>query len=168
MNFESVYRHPVEWSGTMPEMDWVATGRAARWILRERATSRENMDIHWRFRVGDVVKLRLVNDRQSLHAMQHPIHIHGQRFLVTSVNGVPNDHLVWKDTVLVPTGFTTDVLLELSNPGKWMLHCHVAEHIETGMRMVFEVDLSQGRQEGTRQRCHGGRHEEDGPIARWR
>ncbi len=140
MNFESVYRHPVEWSGTMPEMDWVATGRAAHWILRERATSRENMDIQWRFRVGDVVKLRLVNDRQSLHAMQHPIHIHGQRFLVTSVNGVPNDYLVWKDTVLVPTGFTTDVLLELSNPGKWMLHCHVAEHIETGMRMVFEVE----------------------------
>ena len=63
-----------------------------------------------------------------------------QRALVTAVNGVPNQHLVWKDTVLVPTGFTTDVLLELSNPGKWMLHCHVAEHIETGMRMVFEVD----------------------------
>jgi FtsP/CotA-like multicopper oxidase with cupredoxin domain len=139
MNFESVYRHPVEWSGTMPEMDWVATGKAARWILRDRATTRENMDIRWRFRVGDVVKLRLVNDRRALHAMQHPIHIHGQRFLVTAVNGVPNSHLVWKDTVLVPTGFTTDVLLELSNPGKWMLHCHVAEHIETGMRMVFEV-----------------------------
>jgi suppressor of ftsI len=140
MNFESVYRHPVEWSGTMPEMDWVGTGKTARWILRERGTARENMDIRWRFRVGDVVKLRLVNDRRALHAMQHPIHIHGQRFLVTAVNGVPNEHLVWKDTVLVPTGFTTDVLLELSNPGKWMLHCHVAEHIETGMRMVFEVD----------------------------
>jgi suppressor of ftsI len=139
MNFESVYRHPVEWTGTMPEMDWVATGNAARWILREPATTRENMDIRWRFRVGDVVKVRLVNDRRALHAMQHPIHIHGQRFLVTAVNGVPNQHLVWKDTVLVPTGFTTDVLLELSNPGKWMLHCHVAEHIETGMRMVFEV-----------------------------
>ena len=140
MNFESVYRHPVEWAGTMPEMDWVATGKAARWILRDRGTARENMDIRWRFKVGDVVKLRLVNDRRALHAMQHPIHIHGQRFLVTSVNGVPNQHRVWKDTVLVPTGFTTDVLLELSNPGKWMLHCHVAEHIETGMRMVFEVD----------------------------
>jgi FtsP/CotA-like multicopper oxidase with cupredoxin domain len=139
MNFESVYRHPVEWSGTMPEMDWVATGKAARWILRERGTARENMDIRWRFRVGDIVKLRLVNDRRALHAMQHPIHIHGQRFVVTAVNGVPNEHLVWKDTVLVPTGFTTDVLLEVSNPGKWMLHCHVAEHIETGMRMVFEV-----------------------------
>jgi suppressor of ftsI len=140
MAFESVYRHPVEWSGTMPEMDWVATGRAVRWILREPSSGRENMDITWRFRVGDVVKLRLVNDRSALHAMQHPIHIHGQRFLVVSVNGVPNDHLVWKDTVLVPTGFVTEVLLELSNPGKWMLHCHVAEHIETGMRMVFEVE----------------------------
>jgi FtsP/CotA-like multicopper oxidase with cupredoxin domain len=140
MKFESVYRHPVEWTGTMPEMDWVATGRAARWILREPSTGRENMDVNWRFTVGEVVKLRLVNDRSAMHAMQHPIHIHGQRFLVLSVNGVANEHLVWKDTVLVPTGFTTDVLLELSNPGKWMLHCHVAEHIETGMRMVFEVE----------------------------
>jgi FtsP/CotA-like multicopper oxidase with cupredoxin domain len=140
MNFESVYRHPVEWSGTMPEMDWVATGKNVRWILREPATGRENMDITWQFRVGDVVKLRLVNDRNALHAMQHPIHIHGQRFLVVSGNGVPNEHLGWKDTVRVPAGFTTDVLLEISNPGKWMLHCHVAEHIETGMRMVFDVE----------------------------
>jgi FtsP/CotA-like multicopper oxidase with cupredoxin domain len=140
MNFESVYRHPVEWSGTMPEMDWVATGKTARWILRDPATGRENMDIRWRFKVGEVIKLRLVNDRRALHAMQHPMHIHGQRFLVTAVNAVPSRHLAWKDTVLVPTGFTADVLLELSNPGKWMLHCHVAEHIETGMRMVFEVD----------------------------
>ena len=139
LNFESVYRNPVEWSGTMPEMDWIVTGRTARWMLRDTATARENMDIDWRFRVGDVVKLRLVNDRSALHAMQHPIHIHGQRFLVVSVNGVPNENLVWKDTVLVPTGFVVDVLLELSNPGKWMLHCHIAEHIETGMRMVFEV-----------------------------
>jgi FtsP/CotA-like multicopper oxidase with cupredoxin domain len=140
LNFESVYRNPVEWSGTMPEMDWVVTGRNAQWLLREPSTGRENMDVAWRFRVGDVVKLRFVNDRSALHAMHHPIHIHGQRFLLLSMNGVPNDHLVWKDTVLVPTGFVADVLLEVTNPGKWMLHCHIAEHIETGMRMVFEVD----------------------------
>jgi FtsP/CotA-like multicopper oxidase with cupredoxin domain len=139
LNFESVYRNPVEWSGTMPEMDWIASGKAAQWLLRDPATGRENMEINWRFRVGDVVKLRLVNDRRALHAMQHPIHIHGQRFLVLSVNGVPNENLVWKDTVLVPTGFIAEVLLEVSNPGKWMLHCHISEHIEAGMRMVFEV-----------------------------
>jgi FtsP/CotA-like multicopper oxidase with cupredoxin domain len=140
LTLESVYRNPVEWSGTMPEMDWIVTGKNVRWVLRDQRSGRENMDIAWRFRIGDVVKLRLVNDRAALHAMQHPIHIHGQRFLVLSVNGVPNEHLVWKDTVLLPTGFTADVLLEVTNPGKWMLHCHVAEHIETGMRMVFDVD----------------------------
>jgi suppressor of ftsI len=140
LNLESVYRNPVEWAGTMPEMDWIVTGQNARWILRDRTTARENMDIAWRFRVGDVIKLRLVSDRNALHAMQHPIHIHGQRFLVLSVNGVPNDNLVWKDTMLLPTGFVADVLLEVSNPGKWMLHCHIAEHIEAGMRMVFEVE----------------------------
>jgi FtsP/CotA-like multicopper oxidase with cupredoxin domain len=124
----------------MPEMDWVVTGRNAQWILREPSTGRENMDIAWRFRVGDVVKLRLVNDRGARHAMQHPIHVHGQRALLLAMNGVANQHLVWKDTVLVPTGFVADVLIEITNPGKWMLHCHVAEHIEAGMRMVFEVE----------------------------
>ena len=140
LNFESVYRNPVEWSGTMPEMDWIVTGRTAQWLLREPSTGRTNMDITWRFRVGDIVKLRLVNDRSALHAMHHPMHIHGQRFLVLAVNGVANEHLVWKDTMLLPTGFAADVLLEITNPGKWMLHCHIAEHIETGMRMVFEVE----------------------------
>jgi suppressor of ftsI len=140
MSMESVYRNPVEWSGTMPEMDWVATGRQTRWILRDAATGRENMDIDWRFRIGQVVKIRLVNDRDAVHAMQHPIHFHGQRFLVLSTNGVPSENLVWKDTALLPTGFVMDVLLEITNPGAWMIHCHIAEHIESGMHMVFRVE----------------------------
>jgi FtsP/CotA-like multicopper oxidase with cupredoxin domain len=40
---------------------------------------------------------------------------------------------------MVPVGATVDVLLELSNPGRWMLHCHIAEHLEAGMSMVFTV-----------------------------
>jgi FtsP/CotA-like multicopper oxidase with cupredoxin domain len=139
MQFESVYRAPVEWTGTMPEMDWVVTGQRALWLLKDVATGRTNEQIAWRFNKGDLVKIRLVNDRSVLHAMQHPVHIHGQRFLVLASNGVPNAHPVWKDTVLVPTGFVSDILVELTNPGSWMLHCHIAEHIESGMRMVFEV-----------------------------
>ncbi len=83
--------------------------------------------------------MRLINDRRSLHAMQHPIHIHGQRFLILEQDGVENDNLVWKDTILLPVGSTADILLELSNPGRWMIHCHIAEHLEAGMKMVFEV-----------------------------
>jgi FtsP/CotA-like multicopper oxidase with cupredoxin domain len=141
MQLDSIYFAPVEWSGTMPHMNWASTGRQVTWVLRDPATGKENMAIDdWRFRRGDVVKLRLSNERQSFHAMQHPIHIHGQRFLVLAVNGVPNANLVWKDTVLLPVGTTVDVLLELSNPGRWMLHCHIVEHLSADMMMVFTVE----------------------------
>jgi len=33
--------------------------------------------------------------------MPHPIHFHGQRFLVVSVNGKSNPDLAWKDTYMV-------------------------------------------------------------------
>ena len=70
MRLDSAYFNPVEWSGTMPMMNWVTDPDRVRWILRDPDTGRENMDIDWRFRVGDVVKLRLANDRGVLHAMQ--------------------------------------------------------------------------------------------------
>ena len=140
MQVDSAYFHPLEWSGTMPMMNLAATTREVSWILREPDTGRENETIDWRFRVGDVVKLRIRNRRETLHQMQHPIHIHGQRFLVLAVNGVENENLAWKDTAVVPVGGTLDLLLELSNPGRWMLHCHIAEHLEAGMKMVFTVE----------------------------
>jgi len=71
--------------------------------------------------------------------MQHPVHFHGQRFLVINKNGMPNDNLVWKDTVLTLPGEYTDILIDMSNPGKRMAHCHIAEHNESGMMMNFEV-----------------------------
>ncbi|MGH7615357.1 MAG: multicopper oxidase family protein [Gemmatimonadales bacterium] len=139
MMLDSAYFHPVEWAGTMPMMNWAATERQVAWALVDRAAGTSNMAIDWRFAVGDVVKIRLFNERRTLHGMQHPIHLHGQRFLVVAQNGVRNEHLVWKDTVLIPAGGTADILLELSNPGRWMLHCHIAEHIQAGMMMVFSV-----------------------------
>ncbi|HUO99901.1 MAG TPA: multicopper oxidase family protein, partial [Gemmatimonadota bacterium] len=136
---ERAYFNPVEWAGTMPLMNWPTTGRNVRWILRDPTTDAENMDIDWRFRQGDVVKLRLTNSLDALHAMQHPIHVHGQRFLVLALNNVANENLAWKDTLLLPAGETATILLDLANPGDWMLHCHIAEHLEAGMKMVFTV-----------------------------
>ena len=139
MLFERAFANPVEWTGTMPMMNWASSGKEVSWILRDAATGAENEEIAWSFRVGDVVKIRLVNDRWAFHTMQHPLHIHGQRFLVLEQDGAPNENMVWKDTVLLPAGSTTDILLELSNPGKWMVHCHIAEHLESGMSFVMEV-----------------------------
>jgi FtsP/CotA-like multicopper oxidase with cupredoxin domain len=140
MQLDSIYFAPMEWSGTMPMMNWASTGRQVRWIIRDPATGRENMDVDWRLRRGRPVRIRLVNQRRSFHAMQHPIHLHGQRFLVLSVNGLRNENLVWKDTVLLPAGSAVDILLDPSNPGQWMLHCHIAEHLSAGMMMGFTVE----------------------------
>ncbi len=140
MRADRVFFPPVEWADTMPMMNSVATPQEIRWTVREPSTGRENMDVAWRFRVGDVVRLRIGNDAGAMHAMQHPFHIHGQRFLVTHRNGSLVENQVFKDTVLIAAGETVDLVLEITNPGKWMAHCHIAEHLEAGMRFVFEVD----------------------------
>lgn len=140
LRLERAFFPPAEWTGSMPVMNWATTARRVRWILLDPATGEENMDIDWRFRVGEVVRIRITNSREAFHAMQHPIHLHGQRFLVVARNGVPSDNLAWKDTAVVAAGQTADLLVEMSNPGRWMLHCHVAEHLEAGMHTVITVE----------------------------
>src|SRR5262249_30596623 len=130
---------PMEWNDGTPMMNWLATSREVSWVLRDSATGKENMDIDWSFRRGQVVKLRIYNDPLTSHAMAHPIHLHGQRFLVLDRDGVRNENLGWKDTAIVPAGQTVDLLVEMSNPGRWMLHCHVAEHLGAGMMATFTV-----------------------------
>jgi FtsP/CotA-like multicopper oxidase with cupredoxin domain len=130
---------PVDWNDGMPMMNWLTTPREVTWVLRDPATGRENMDIDWRFRRGEIVKLRIFNDPASPHAMAHPIHLHGQRFLVLTRDGVESQNLVWKDTALIPAGQTVELLVEMANPGRWMLHCHIAEHLSSGMMATFTV-----------------------------
>ncbi|MDQ3658902.1 MAG: multicopper oxidase family protein [Actinomycetota bacterium] len=130
----------IEWEDTMPMMNELSTPRNMHWKLIDRETGDANHDIRWSFGVGDRVKVRIVNEPDSDHPMQHPIHFHGQRFLVLARDGVRNPNLAWKDTNLVSTGQTTDILVEMSNPGTWMVHCHIAEHLEGGMMFSFEVE----------------------------
>jgi FtsP/CotA-like multicopper oxidase with cupredoxin domain len=130
----------IEWEDDMVDLNRMTTAANMRWNLVDRETGAVNHEIAWRFRVGDKVKLRLVNDMDSDHPMHHPFHIHGAgRFVVLARDGVPEANLVWKDTVLVRTGETVDILLDITNPGRWMAHCHIAEHHESGMMFSFDV-----------------------------
>jgi FtsP/CotA-like multicopper oxidase with cupredoxin domain len=140
MSIDTAYYHPVEWVDGMPDMNWLSTANQVRWIIRDDATGKENDAIDWHVKRGSIVKLRIYNDPKSFHPMQHPIHLHGQRMLVVSRDGVRTANLVWKDTVLIPVGSTVDLLIDASNPGDWMLHCHIAEHLGSGMMMVMHVD----------------------------
>ena len=41
--------------------------------------------------------------------------------------------------MLLRAGQTIDILLDVTNPGLWMAHCHIAEHTESGMMFSFDV-----------------------------
>ena len=130
----------IEWEDDMVEVNKLTTPANMRWKLVDRTTDAENHAIQWQFTVGDRVKIRLVNEMDSDHPMHHPFHIHGAgRFLILARDGEVEPNLVWKDTVLVRTGETIDILLDVTNPGLWMAHCHIAEHHESGMMFSFDV-----------------------------
>jgi len=130
----------IEWEDDMVEINRLTTPANMRWKLIDRDTGKENAEIDWRFRVGERIKIRLLNEMAGDHPMHHPFHVHGAgRLLVLARDGEVEPNLVWKDTVLVRTGETVDVLLDVTNPGLWMAHCHIAEHHESGMMFSFEV-----------------------------
>ena len=133
----------LEWEDLMPEINRATDTTNMIWKLIDRESGAENHAISWAFTVGDRVKIRLINEMDSDHPMNHPFHIHGAgRFLILCRDGQPEPNLVWKDTVLLRAGETVDILLYVTNPGLWMVHCHIAEHIEGGMMFSFEVTRS--------------------------
>jgi FtsP/CotA-like multicopper oxidase with cupredoxin domain len=77
-------------------------------------------------RTGQRVRLRIAN----LSMDNHPIHIHGHRFVMTGTDGgqVPHGAQHPQTTVDVPPGATRDVELVADNPGDWAFHCHKTHH----------------------------------------
>lgn len=130
----------LEWEDLMPEINAASNVHNMMWSLVDVDTGKQNWEIDWAFRVGDLVKIRLVNDMDQDHPMHHPFHIHGAgRFLIVARDDVVESNLAWKDTVLVRSGETVDVLLDVTSPGLWMAHCHIAEHNQAGMMFSFPV-----------------------------
>ena len=129
----------IEWEDDMAMMNNMSNDEMIEWVIEDTDTGDRNDEIDWSFKQGDMVKISIYNDEKGQHPMQHPIHFHGQRFIVLSEDGEVNNNLQWKDTVLIPTGRTVDILVDMSNAGKWMAHCHIAEHLHSGMMFQFEV-----------------------------
>jgi FtsP/CotA-like multicopper oxidase with cupredoxin domain len=130
----------IEWEDDMVEVNRLTTTGTMHWKFLDRTSGADSPTINWQFTVGERVKIRLVNEMDSDHPMHHPFHLHGAgRFLVLSREGVVEPNLVWKDTVLVRTGQVVDILFDVSNPGLWMAHCHIAEHMQSGMMFSFNV-----------------------------
>jgi FtsP/CotA-like multicopper oxidase with cupredoxin domain len=60
--------------------------------------------------------------------MWHPVHLHGHTPQLGRTAGG-----VRKDTVNILPGASVQMVFQADNPGQWMLHCHNAYHLESGM-----------------------------------
>lgn len=133
----------IEWEDDMKEMNSRSNTDMIEWMLideTDMSAVKKNMEIFWKFKKDDFVKIEIFNDPSSMHPMQHPLHFHGQRFVVLTRDGIPNKNLQWKDTSLIKTGERVEILLNTTNVGTWMSHCHIAEHLHAGMMLMFEVE----------------------------
>ncbi len=72
-------------------------------------------------------------------AWHHPIHLHGHSFRVIARNGIPTRYREWQDTVLIAPRENADIAFVADNPGDWMFHCHIAEHLAAGMMGIVRV-----------------------------
>jgi FtsP/CotA-like multicopper oxidase with cupredoxin domain len=134
----------IEWEDDMIEINRLTTTGNTHWRFVDRTDGLDSTVINWQFSAGQRVKIRLINELNSDHPMHHPFHLHGAgRFLVLTRDGTVEPNLVWKDTVLVRTGQTVDILFDVTNPGLWMAHCHIAEHMQSGMMFSFTVARTQ-------------------------
>ncbi len=82
-------------------------------------------------RHGERVRIRLIN----LGMDHHPIHLHGHQFVITGTEGGRQPESTWGpgNTVLVGVAQSRDVEFVASNPGDWMLHCHLPHHMMNQM-----------------------------------
>jgi len=132
----------IEWEDSMKMMNNMSNDEMMEWQIIDETNIKDlkkNMGIKWNFKKDDFVKVEIFNDPKSMHPMQHPVHFHGQRFVVLTRDGKVNNNLQWKDTTLVKNGEKIEILIEMTNIGTWMSHCHIAEHLQSGMMFTFKV-----------------------------
>lgn len=82
-------------------------------------------------RVAQMTPVRIT--LRSNVSPEHPFHLHGQFFQIVAPELRAAEEPGLKDTVLVRGAEPVTVLTWYENPGRWMFHCHIAEHAERGM-----------------------------------
>jgi hypothetical protein len=80
---------------------------------------------------GERVRIRLINMGMD----HHPIHLHGNQFVVTGTEAGrgPAEDRLRQNTVLVGVAQARDIEFEAKFVGDWMLHCHLPHHMMNQM-----------------------------------
>lgn len=75
---------------------------------------------------GQRVRLRLA----AIGQFVHPMHLHGlpSKIVATDGHPVPEAAQLTKDTISIAPGERYDIEFIASEPGQWMVHCHILHH----------------------------------------
>ncbi|ONH55398.1 Multicopper oxidase with three cupredoxin domains (includes cell division protein FtsP and spore coat protein CotA) [Pseudomonas cedrina] len=128
-NFEWVGSVSVNVDNGKPPSLWQINGKA--WDITDKTCADRPIA---KLEKGKSYIFELKNMTQY----QHPIHLHGMSFKVIA----SNRHKVipyFTDTYLLGKNERARVALVADNPGVWMFHCHVIDHMETGLMAAIEV-----------------------------
>lgn len=151
----------IEPRESTPEVDVDITLMLSEWLIRDGQTyaamPMSGMDPNYftingkafpatetiHVRRGERVRLRLIGIGQFIH----PMHLHGLPFDIVATDGhpVPAEAQLTKDTVSVAPGERYDIEFTATEPGLWMLHCHILHHTTNdnvepgGLMMVIDI-----------------------------
>jgi FtsP/CotA-like multicopper oxidase with cupredoxin domain len=87
-------------------------------------------------KLGETVVIDFINKTGWPHAM----HLHGHHMKLLQADGKQATHQDWRDTLVMAANSKVQVAFIADNPGKWMLHCHMLEHQESGMMTWLAVE----------------------------
>ena len=102
------------------------------WTMNEKAWGEHDI---FKLKKGRYYKLLIENKSSRLH----PMHFHGLFFQVLSRNKKFQPELFWRDTALILPRESIEIGLVALDLGKWVNHCHILEHAESGMMSMIEV-----------------------------
>jgi FtsP/CotA-like multicopper oxidase with cupredoxin domain len=126
-------------AGGMTQDGWLDARELFRkgkfWAVNEIVGQGDVMPPLFSLTMGDSYVFELVNDS----AWHHPIHLHGMSFRLLSRDGAPVARQPWMDTVLLAPRERAEIAFVADNPGDWLFHCHIPEHMKGGMSAIIRV-----------------------------
>jgi FtsP/CotA-like multicopper oxidase with cupredoxin domain len=136
-NAETI-NYVFEWEGAITPADKSGKAVPTFWLMNKRAwegMSKGNIP-------APLSTLKLgktyIFDLRNVTQYHHPIHLHGHTFTVLEMDGKPVEPF-HTDTVLLGKNGRAKAAFVADNPGRWMYHCHVIEHMKTGLMGFIEV-----------------------------
>ncbi|MGB3496405.1 MAG: multicopper oxidase family protein [Elainellaceae cyanobacterium] len=92
--------------------------------------------VNTRVRLNDVEDWHIINNA----SIDHPFHLHTNRFQVIERNGQPESLNAWKDTVSLKGYESITIRVRFDDfTGRTVYHCHILDHEDQGMMGILEI-----------------------------